>query len=423
MRLVVRPSQLDGSVRIPGSKSHTIRALVFAALAEGVSVIRSPLDSEDARSAVRAVSALGAQVSLSAEVWTVQGTAGKLRVPDNVIDVGNSGTTLTLSLGLASLVDGLTVFTGDEQIRRRPNGPLVQALNALGARVDAARENGLPPLAVRGPLKGGKTEIDAPNSQYLSSLLIACPLAAGDSEILVTRLYEEPYVRMTLDWLHRLGIRCEHTRLRQFHIPAGQSYPSFDRTVPGDFSTATFFLVGAALSGGRVTLLGLDPDDTQGDKAVIDMLRTMGAQIDVRKDAITVSGGELTGAEFDLNATPDALPAMAVAGACARGKTILANVPQARIKETDRIAVMCRELSALGARVSERSDGLEIEGGALTGTSVAGHGDHRVVMALALAGTRARGTTIIDSAEAMAITNPRFVEMMQALGADLALES
>lgn len=422
MLLTVRPCALNGEVVIPGSKSHTIRAVLFAALADGRSQVLRPLDSADAASSVRSARALGATVAQDAATWTIDGVAGRPRVPDDVIDVGNSGTTLTLSMGVASLVDGLTIFTGDEQIRRRPNAPLVRSLNDLGARVEAVREGGLPPIVVKGPLRGGKTEIDCPNSQYLSSLLIACPLAQGDSEIVVTRLYERPYVEMTLHWLDSLGIRCEREGLEHFRIPGGQRYPAFARAVPGDFSTATFFLVGAAIAGGRVTLRGLDMNDPQGDKAVVDMLRAMGATIEVGPDAISVSGGELNGCEFDLNATPDALPAMAVAAACARGTTVLGNVPQARIKETDRLAVMASELSKLGARVRERPDALEIEGGALRGAAVRGHGDHRVVMALALAGLVATGATRIDTAEAMAVTNPRFVEMMHALGAELELD-
>lgn len=422
MRLIVKPSGLCGSVTIPGSKSHTIRAVVFATLADGVSTIRRPLLSKDAESSTRAAVAMGAEIDCARDdVWSVRGVAGCPRAPFDIIDVGNSGTTLTLSMGMAALVDGLVIFTGDEQIRRRPNAPLVAALGNLGARVEAAHGEGLPPIVVKGPLRGGRTEIDAPNSQYLSSLLIACPLARGDSEIVVTRLYEAPYVEMTLDWLQRLGIRLEHDGLTHYRIPGGQRYPAFDRTVPGDFSTATFFLVGAALCGQNVALEGLDMHDSQGDKAVVDMLREMGARIDVEQDRIVVSADGLRGGEFDLNATPDALPAMAVAGACATGRTVLANVPQARIKETDRISVMCRELSAMGVFIRERSDGLEIDGGPLQGAVVNGHGDHRVVMALALAGLVASGDTVIESAEAMAITNPRFVEMMTSLGATMSL--
>jgi 3-phosphoshikimate 1-carboxyvinyltransferase len=189
--------------------------------------------------------------------------------------------------------------------------------------------------------------------------------------------------------------------------------------VPGDFSSATFFLVAGALGGNDVTLTGLDMNDTQGDKAVVDMLKAMGARIDIGEDAIRVAGGELVGGEFDLNATPDALPAMAVAGCFARGTTRLVNVPQARLKETDRIAVMHQALSTLGGKVTELPDGLVIEHSELKGGNVHGHADHRVVMALAVAATACKKATTIDTAETAAVTFPNFTELMTSLGAKL----
>jgi 3-phosphoshikimate 1-carboxyvinyltransferase len=192
-----------------------------------------------------------------------------------------------------------------------------------------------------------------------------------------------------------------------------------DRAIPADFSSATFFLAAGALADNAVTLHGLDVTDSQGDKAVIDYLRQMGADIDVCPDAIVVRGGQLRGAEIDMNSTPDALPMMAVVGCFAGGTTTLANVPQARIKETDRIAVMCQELTRMGARIRELPDGLVIEQSELEGTEVSGHDDHRVVMALAVGGLASPGVTVIRSAEAVEVTFPTFLNCMTELGADL----
>jgi len=419
MFILTQRSTLRGAADIPASKSHTIRALFFGSLAGGVSVLEKPLDSLDTRAALETCRALGADIQ-TGEDWTVTGFAGRPHAPGDVVNVLNSGTTLNIALGIAALADGHTVFTGDEQIRRRPVGPLLDALADLGAEAFSTRGNGLPPVVIGGRLRGGSTALRAASSQFLTSILIAAPLAERDSEIRVTELNEAPYVRMTLDWLDRLGIRCERAdSLAHFRVPGGQSYHAFRRRIPADFSSATFFLCGAAITGGPVTLCGLDMADTQGDKAVVDMLRSMGVRIEEHEGGLLAAGGSLHGVELDLNATPDALPALAVTACFARGETRLVNVPQARIKETDRIAVMCRELRKMRAQVAELPDGLVIQGGSLRGADVDGHADHRVVMALALAGLGAEGTTRIATAEAAAVTFPNFVELMQSLGAEI----
>ncbi len=425
MKLISSQSELTGQVRMPGSKSHTIRAVAFASLAGGKSVIRQPLDSLDAQSAVGCFRALGATIDIkSHDLWEIQGVSGRPQVPDNVIDVGNSGTSLRLALGAASLVEkGAVVFTGDEQIRRRPAGPLLKSLNDLGAKARSTRDNNLAPYVVEGRLSGGTTDMEAISSQYLSSLLINCPLASDTSEIVLTLLNEQPYVEMTLAWLDRLGIKYLNDSFKRFTVPGGQKYSGFECAVPADFSSATFFLCAAALAGKDVRLLGLDMNDTQGDKAVIDYLRQMGAVIDVTSEAIVVSKAKLHGVEVDLNATPDALPAMAVTACFAEGRTRLHNVPQARIKETDRIAVMNAELTKLGARIREFPDGLEIEGGGLHGGTVDGHGDHRVVMAMAVAGLVTDEPVTILGSEAAAVTFPTFNHLMRDLGAKVNIVS
>jgi 3-phosphoshikimate 1-carboxyvinyltransferase len=424
-KLVSLQSELSGQVRIPGSKSHTIRAVMFASLARGRSVIRSPLVSLDTASAVACYRALGATINTQTgsneePIWQIDGFGGRPSVPENIIDVGNSGTTLRMALGTASLLEsGTAVFTGDEQIRRRPAGPLIGSLNDLGARAFSTRGNDLAPFVVSGTLKGGVTEIKATSSQYLSSLLANCPFAGGESKIVVTLLNEKPYVELTLAWLDRLGLKYKNKSFKEFSIPGGQKFDGFECEVPADFSSATFFLCAAALAGHEVKILGLDMADAQGDKVVIDYLRQMGAKIDVLPDAIVVSKGKLHGVELDLNATPDALPALAVTACFAEGTTRLYNVPQARMKETDRIAVMTQELAKLGARIQELPDGLIIEPSTLRGGTVDGHGDHRVVMAMALAGLLTRDPVTVKGSEAAAVTFPEFVRLMAELKANI----
>jgi 3-phosphoshikimate 1-carboxyvinyltransferase len=418
MEVTVRPGKLAGSVRVPASKSHTIRALIIASLAPGESRVEAPLDSADARSCVACCRAFGAEIDdSSTEVWRVRGTGGRPAVPENVIDVGNSGTTLYIAMATASLVDGYTVFTGDEQIRRRPARNLLGALRDLGATAHDTRGNGCAPLVIGGPLRGGRTAIACPTSQYLSALLLAAPLGQGTSEIEVTELNEQPYVEMTLDWLDRQQISYERRGLTWFRVPGGQAYKPFARPVPGDFSSATFFFAAAAVTGNAVTVQGLNPNDSQGDKEVLGLLERMGCRVTWRDTSVTVEGGSLRGIDVDLNAMPDALPALAVAACFAEGTTRIGNVPQARLKETDRITVMRQELARMGASIEEKPDGLVIRGSRLAGARVDGHGDHRVVMALAVAALGARGETTVTTAEAAAVTFPDFFKLLEGLRA------
>jgi len=424
MDFICRPSRLEGEVTIPGSKSHTIRAVILAGLAEGESRIEAPLDSGDTRAAVRGMRALGADIECRSGVWTVAGVAGAPRARrETVIDVQNSGTSLRTLMGAAALLrEGDVILTGDEQIQRRPAGPLADALNDLGTEVCSLRDNGCAPFRVGGGLRGGRTSVEAVTSQYVTALLLCCPLADGESRIDVPVLNERPYVWMTLDWLRRLHVQVEHDEdLRAFRIPGGQGYSAFQRRIPADFSSATFFLLAGALPGNRVVCRGLDLDDTQADKAVVDYLRAMGADVTVEGDAITVEGRGLRGVELDLNATPDALPAMAVAACFAEGVTTLRNVPHARIKETDRIAVMACELRKLGADVRELPDGLVIAGSPdrLHGAVVEGRHDHRVVMALVAAGLHCPGRTVVTTAESAGVSFPDFADLMRQLGARL----
>jgi len=417
MKYRVEQSSLKGEVLVPGSKSHTIRALVCGLLADGTSRIMEPLDSSDTRSCLEMVRRFGAGVVEDGREWRVTGRAGEPALPEDVVDVGNSGTSLYIGMGAAALAPGYTVFTGDHQIRNRPAGQLLESLGHLGAQAFSTRGNGKPPLVIRGRLKGGRTSLEAHTSQYLSSLLLAAPCASGDSQIDVPLLNEAPYVAMTLGWMERLGIQVTHRDMLTFRVPGRQRYRAFNGHIPADFSSATFFLVAAAITGGELVLRGLDFNDTQGDKEVVNILREMGTDVELGERHVAVQGRALKGGTFDLNAIPDALPALAVAACCASGETRLVNVPQARLKETDRIAVMCAELKKMGAQIEELPDGLVIRQGPLSGAQVNGHADHRVVMSLAVAGLVAGGTTVVDTAESVAVTFPGFGELMRGCGA------
>ncbi len=423
MKLVVEKSNLSGTIPMPGSKSHTIRAVAIASLADGDSIIRNPLQSGDTLSAVSCYSALGATIDTSDEkLWKVRGTAGRLHPPREMIDIGNSGTTLRVALGSAALASGTKAIelTGDAQIQSRPIGPLLQSLSDLGATATSIKNNDMAPVSIAGVLKGGKTSIECVTSQYLSSLLLAAPLAENDTEIEVTLLNEPDYVQMTLDWLDKQGIEYQNDNLRYFKIKGGQRFKSFDWAIPADFSSATFFLAAGALLDADITLTGLDFSDSQPDKAVVDYLREMGADIQIDGTSVHVKKSILKGIDIDMNRTPDALPAMAVLGAFALGTTRLLNVPQARNKETDRISVMAEELSKLGVKTEELEDGLVIHHSKdIRSADLDGHHDHRIVMALGLFAMALDGQTSIDTAEAINVTFPEFVDLMKNIGAKM----
>lgn len=425
MKLIVQKSRLKGTVAIPASKSHTIRAVAIASLAHGQSTIDAPLVSSDTLSAVDCYQTLGATIDISdSKCWKVVGTGGKVTVPDGTIDVGNSGTTLRIAAGTAALIpeNKTVVFTGDEQIQSRPIGPLLESLNQLGAGCKSLNNNGKPPIEIKGKLKGGKTTISCKTSQYLSSLLLAAPLAQNDTEIEVSLLNEPGYVQMTLDWLDRQEIQYENEQMLKFIIKGEQSYKSFDEAIAADFSSATFFLCAAALFAEEVTLSGLDFSDSQPDKAVVDYLKRMGANIEIKNDSVTIKAAPLKGVEIDMNQTPDAVPAMAVTAAFAEGTTTLFNVAQARSKETDRIKCMAEELKKLNVDTEELPDGLIIKKSELKPAELNGRADHRIVMALSLAGLALDGRCVIDSAEAINVTFPDYVNLMKVLGANMEMK-
>jgi 3-phosphoshikimate 1-carboxyvinyltransferase len=445
MRVRINPHRFTGAVKIPASKSHTIRQLLIASLADGVSEVLSPLDSLDARSCVSACKAFGAEIAerRSADPsnpnpedekgeklagWKVAGNSGfnKKKINSSIIDVGNSGTTLYLALAAAGLQSEAVEFTGDEQIQKRSAAPLLDALAGLG--VQCKSSGGCAPITIKGPWKGGRVSLQCPTSQYLSAVLIASPLAPAGTvtEIDVPLLNEKPYIEMTLSYLKAHGIPFETAAdFSRFAIPGGSSWKAFSRSVPGDFSSAAFPAAAAAICGGPVTILGLDPQDTQGDKFIFDMLEQMGCEIQWSGNgedgfSLTVArSGSLRGGTFDLNETPDLLPAAAAVAAYAHGDTALVNVAHARIKETDRIAAMSAELAKLSVNCKELPDGLVIHGKGSPPPAgkipvIDGRGDHRIVMAFAAAALGCAGPVEITSAESAAVTYPGFLDLLEA---------
>jgi 3-phosphoshikimate 1-carboxyvinyltransferase len=431
---VSKPSSLKGEITVPGSKSHTIRAALLSAMAKGTSVIHNPLASGDGMSALQAARAFGAKVKTQKDAWIIEGTGGNLTLPDNVLDCGNSGTTTIFAMSLAALCDGYTVITGDEQIRRRPVSALVTALNALGAEAFFTRhDSDSPPVIIRGRRGGGEARFSGFNSQVVSSALLVSPLVTGRTVILVEKPLEKPYLQMTADWMKRYGAALaeqanDYTR---FAVEGGGSYTACESVIPADWSAAAFPLVAAVCAPSEVTLCGLDFGDSQGDKIVVDHLIAMGA--DIAKDEaggrLFVRGGKplAGGAVINLNDIPDSLPALAAAACFTRGDTTFTGLAHVRVKETDRVAVMQTELAKLGANAQATADSMTVRGSFATGahplygSKVASHGDHRIAMALAVAGLFCGGETRVQDAECASVSFPGFFELLNGAGASIEL--
>ncbi|HEY3361495.1 MAG TPA: 3-phosphoshikimate 1-carboxyvinyltransferase [Methanosarcina sp.] len=424
MRVSIDKSSIKGEVFAPPSKSYTHRAITLAALSKE-SIVRRPLISADTLATIQASEMFGASVEREEDKLIIHGVNGKPNVPEDVINAANSGTTLRFMTAVAALTDGITVLTGDASLRTRPNGPLLEVLNKLGVKACSTRGNERAPLVVKGGLKGKDVSIDGSiSSQFISALLITCPLAENNTTLsIIGKLKSRPYVDVTLEMLELAGVKVhiDDSNGTRFIISGKQKYDLKDYTVPGDFSSASYLLAAAAMtSGSEVTVKNLFLSK-QGDKIIIETLRQMGADITWNKKAgsVTVKGGrQLNAITFDAGATPDLVPTVAVLAAVAEGTSRIENAEHVRYKETDRLRALATELPKLGVDLKEERDSLTITGGELHGASVHGWDDHRIVMSLALAGMVA-GNTTIDTVESVSISYPDFTKDMCNLGAKI----
>ncbi|MEA4847514.1 MAG: 3-phosphoshikimate 1-carboxyvinyltransferase, partial [Clostridiaceae bacterium] len=249
-------NRIKGEIIVPGSKSHTIRAILLAAMADGKSVIHNPLTSDDCLSALNAARTFGVEVKEEPGVWIAEGKGKNMHVPENFIDTGNSGTTTTFVTSMAALLDGYTFITGDHQIRRRPIKPLADALNELGAQANITRPGAAaPPIVVKGKMHGGKVSFSGFSSQYISSILLSAPLVDGDIEIIVENPLEKPYLQMTLDWMKLYGVTVKASPdFKYFAVKGNQSYKATESTVPSDWSGVAFPLVAAVTTPSEIVI-------------------------------------------------------------------------------------------------------------------------------------------------------------------------
>lgn len=422
--LSIFPSPLKGTVMAQPSKSITHRAIICAALSKGQSKIDNVVLSEDIKATIRAVRALGVEVYIE-ESNKFKGrkllnisSNGVISLKDRVIDCSESGSTARFLMPITRMVSDRVEMTGHGRLIERPFSVYKELFIQKGIKY--SDNDGKMPITLEGKLPSGEYSLPGDiSSQFISGLLFTLPVLEGPSKITVTNKPESlSYILMTLKVLKDYGITVYHdAEFKCFDIPGNQVYQSVPYyVVEGDWSQAAFFCVMGVLSE-SITVEGLKMDSLQGDRAILDILKNMGAEPEVVNDAVTFSKTELNAVEVDASHIPDLVPAIGVAASLARGTTIIKNAARLRIKESDRLKTTCSELNALGAKITEKPDGLIIEGvSALNGGDANGSGDHRIVMAVASASAACRDIVTISGCDAVSKSYPDFWNDFKKIG-------
>ncbi len=414
-------STVDATVAVPGSKSLTQRALIAAALADGTSRLIGPLASEDTHYTSRALEQMGVTVERGDDVWLVHGNGGKLKTPDKEIFLGNNGTATRFLTSFVALGHGDFRIDGEERMRERPIGPLMEALQGWGVEISSEQGTGCPPLLIKSKgLDGGATVLpEGKSSQYVSSLLLVAPYAAQAATLEVRgEVFSKPYVAMTLSVMSDFGVSVDcNEEFTSFVIPQG-SYRAMDYEIEGDASNASYFWAAAAVTGGRVTVSNVPVPSLQGDAGVVPLLARMGCEVSMDGGGISLKGGErLEGITVDMGDMPDVVPTLAVVAAFAHGKTVINNIAHLRIKECDRLTATLAELVKMGAEVEEGDDYMIIHGDGgvrLHGAVIETYNDHRMAMSFAVAGLKVPGVQITGE-DCVAKSFPDFWERFAKL--------
>lgn len=415
---------LRGAMTVPGDKSITHRAIILSALADGEAVLSNYCHGQDCLQTAQAVRAMGVSIDIGPDRMRVSGKGlSSLREPDALVDCGNSGTGLRLLAGVLAGQDFFSVLTGDESVRRRPMGRVVGPLREMGAQIAGRRGGELAPLAITGArLQGIAYRSPIASAQVKSSVLLAALFAQGTTSVTEPALSRDHTERL-FDYL---GIPLSRHGLT-VSLTGRPSFAARDIAIAGDLSAAAFFLVGASLvPDSDVTIIGVGVNPTR--TGILEVLRDMGARIDLvnpRMQAgepvadLRVRSASLRGITIGPDRIPhtiDELPILCVAAACAQGDTVIAGASELRVKESDRIATMAMELRRMGAEVEERSDGMRIVGGLpLNGAVCHSHRDHRVAMAMTIAGLVASGDTTVEEMACVATSFPDFDTKLRGL--------
>ncbi|MBS0904505.1 3-phosphoshikimate 1-carboxyvinyltransferase [Pantoea dispersa] len=402
--LTLQPiARVDGTVNLPGSKSVSNRALLLAALANGTTRLTNLLDSDDVKHMLNALQALGVSYTLSADrtVCEVVGNGGPLRAEQPLeLFLGNAGTAMRPLAAALCLGEQSVVLTGEPRMKERPIGHLVDALRQGGARIDYLEQTDYPPLRLNGGFTGGEVSVDGSvSSQFLTALLMTAPLAQNDTTITIKgELVSKPYIDITLHLMRCFGVDVDNQHYQRFVVKGQQQYQSpGDYLVEGDASSASYFLAAAAIRGGTVRVTGIGRNSVQGDIHFADVLEKMGAVIEWGDDYIACTRGALNAIDMDMNHIPDAAMTIATTALFAEGTTLMRNIYNWRVKETDRLAAMATELRKVGAEVEEGHDFIRVTPPAqLQHADIGTYNDHRMAMCFSLVALSDTPVTILD---------------------------
>jgi len=421
MNCKVEKSILSGKLVCPPNKSYTHRAIFLASLAGNNSKVDNVLFSDDTNATISACKNFGAQIERTDFSIIVKIPIGEgAFVPE--INAENSGTTIRIASGIASLFSDETTLTGDSSLQKRPMQPLLEALESMGAKCSSA--DGKPPIKISGKIKGGNVTIPGNfSSQFISSLLITAPLTEKGMNLAIEgNLVSKPYLDATISTMRHFGVTVQTLIPYKRYNIAPQIYKPSTFIVPIDFSSLALLLSAAVLCGKNFTIQGAIGNLPQGDEVFIDILEQLGVEITIKDDKMSVQSPEkLNGGKFDLSNSPDLLPPLAILALKTSSPIEIVNVKHARLKETDRIAIIAREMVKLGVVVKEREDGLVLEmSNNLKGAYLNSENDHRLFMAFCIAGMYV-GDCSVSNPESVKVSYPNFIEDMKKIGSQISI--
>ena len=419
MKCEIKTSKITGKIICPPNKSYTHRAIFLAALSDGKSIVKNVLNSSDIKATISACNAFGVEVHEDNDIITIRNTIGST-VQGSMIDAQNSGTTIRIAIAIAALSGGNTMLTGDESLKKRPMQPILDSLQTLG--VSSESDDGLPPITIKGKIKGSEVNIDGNiSSQFISALLIIAPrLENGLIINIQSELVSKPYIDLTIAIMKEFGVVVNSEIPYKKYVVKHQIYKPTTFTVPSDFSNLALLLASNVLLGDGLEIeisLGNLP---QGDEAIIDILEELGVNVTLNGNIITTKSPKmLAGGRFDLSNTPDLLPALAILSLKSSEPIEIFNVKHARYKETDRIAIISRELKKIGIVVEEYEDGMKLTSNEnLSSGELNSENDHRLFMAFSIAAMYIGDCTVTDP-DSVQISYPNFISDMKNVGAQI----
>lgn len=410
MKLVIEGDRLNGGLFVPPSKSMSHRAVIAAALAEGTSVLEGVLSSVDLTATIEGLKSLGVDITRTEQVVVKGGLKGK----EGIIDCHESGSTIRFLIPISLLTCESYTFVGRGKLVERPLAVYSDLFREKG--VDC-QYNGRLPFVCRGPISSGVYSVPGDiSSQFITGLLYTLPLLEGDSILQITESFEsKPYVDLTVEMLRQFGIAVEELE-QGYAVKGNQKYVPCHMRVEGDFSQAAFWIVAGVISG-NIELRHLNLNSKQGDKAILDIVKTMGGDISIHNDFIAIKQSKTRGMVIDASQIPDLVPILAVLASVSDGETRIINAERVRIKESDRLLAISTELRKMGAQIVEQPDGLIITGVShLHGAEVDAWNDHRIAMALTVASLKAQGRVTLTGAESVTKSYPHFFEDFRTLG-------